>query len=189
MDNIWKKISLPSMGVLAPTLQPPIGSWTSKTYAVVFEKGNVSPHINSQERISHLPKCSTEAEWCNILRKKNQVSSSLEYCIESNTLEFNFAAKDGGLSSWPLYFTSPLSPYSNLLIVFRSPKSIWILSRLSGSIWQLNGEFEKKNKYSDNLDSRLELNKRVFVEKTTNTPLSPLPRPPGNIWWLNEGQE
>ena len=139
---------------------PPKGIWTwILTYAVVFEKGNVSPHINSQVRISQLPKCSKEAELYNILRKKIKHLVRLEYCIVSDTLEFNFAAKDGGLSSRLLYFTFPLS----------------LLSRLPG-------EFEKKNKYSDNLDSRLKLNKRVFEEKTTNTPLSPLPRPPGNIW-------
>ena len=70
-------------------------------------------------------------------------------------------------------------------------------------------EFEKKNKCSDNLDSRLKLHKGVFEEETTNTlrlhgqhigrkfaahdggphpcllsllPFGPLPRPPGNIW-------
>ena len=56
------------MGVLTfDYLSPP------KTYAVNVQKKNASPHTNSRDRISQLPKCSTKAELCNILRK-NQSS-------------------------------------------------------------------------------------------------------------------
>ena len=54
-----------------------------------------------------------------------------------DTLEFNFAANDGGLSSGSLCSPSPLSLYSDLLVVFGNSKgylrkitnvlTIWIL--------------------------------------------------------------
>ena len=83
MDTYWKKILLPTMGVLAfdclasPNLLLVVGP--PHTNAVMFKRKK-PPHTS-------------------IAKREESSSSSLEYCIESNTLEFNFAAKDGGLSS------------------------------------------------------------------------------------------
>ena len=60
-----------------------------------------------------------------------------------DTLEFNLAANNGGLSSRSLCSPSPLSLYSDPLVVFGNSK----------------GVFEENNKCSANLDSRLEIYK------------------------------
>ena len=99
--------------------------------------------------------------------KRSQVQCQVEiwYCWGS-TMGSNIRIHGWGSFPQrpPPLFPNPLIDTISLLTGL-PPLSFELLPRLSGSIWWLNGEFEENNKYSDNLDSRLETYKWVFEEE------------------------